>query len=271
MDITLPDGFELCLPGSNTSNNSLPEDTDIVDVDTPIPSTNVGYQLLLKMGWQGKGLGVNQQGRLEPVKVTLKEDKLGLGKLEAEQTVHTESTSRRKALESEKIAEENEEQKVLREEKAQQQEDLKKHIHEINSAFYCSLCDKQYTKISEYESHLSSYDHHHKKRFQEMKQSSKNPDDLQARKEKDRKREEKELKRMQEAAMAAAAKRSTNVSNNVTQPILESTSNGASSEMAKDLSSSTHKPISFGIGKKANEVSYSSIYSRCLDSTKDSF
>ncbi|ORX91353.1 hypothetical protein K493DRAFT_317335 [Basidiobolus meristosporus CBS 931.73] len=190
------------------------------------------------MGWEGKGLGSTQQGRLEPVKVLLKEDRLGLGKYEEEQAHHLESTSRRKAMESERMAEESEEQKALREQKALEQENLKKHIHEINSAFYCALCDKQYTKISEYESHLSSYDHHHKKRFQEMKQSSKNPDASQARKEKDRRREEKELKRMQEAAMAAAAAK-------------QGPAMGASpdSENPPSLASATHKPISFGIGK----------------------
>ena len=32
------------------------------------------------------------------------------------------------------------------------------------SVFYCAVCDKQYAKVTEYENHLSSYDHHHKKR-----------------------------------------------------------------------------------------------------------
>lgn len=33
----------------------------------------------------------------------------------------------------------------------------------VKSAFYCALCDKQYERISDYEVHLSSYDHNHKK------------------------------------------------------------------------------------------------------------
>jgi len=43
----------------------------------------------------------------------------------------------------------------------------------MNKEFYCKLCNKQYTKIMEYEAHLSSYDHNHKKRFEEMKQFDK--------------------------------------------------------------------------------------------------
>ena len=47
--------------------------------------------------------------------------------------------------------------------KVQKQESIKKELETINAAFYCTLCDKQYTKISEYETHLSSYDHNHRK------------------------------------------------------------------------------------------------------------
>ena len=33
------------------------------------------------------------------------------------------------------------------------------------------MCDKQYKSIVEIEEHLSSYDHHHRKRLKEMKQA----------------------------------------------------------------------------------------------------
>lgn len=36
------------------------------------------------------------------------------------------------------------------------------------SVFFCDWCNKQYVKITEWENHLSSYDHHHTKRFREM-------------------------------------------------------------------------------------------------------
>ena len=37
------------------------------------------------------------------------------------------------------------------------------------------VCDKRYIKVKEFENHLSSYDHHHRKRFKEMKETEKAP------------------------------------------------------------------------------------------------
>jgi Zinc-finger double-stranded RNA-binding len=37
------------------------------------------------------------------------------------------------------------------------------------AAFFCDLCQKQYTRQNELEAHESSYDHLHKKRLKEMK------------------------------------------------------------------------------------------------------
>lgn len=38
------------------------------------------------------------------------------------------------------------------------------------SAFFCSLCQKGYTRMNEFEAHESSYDHQHKKRLKDMKE-----------------------------------------------------------------------------------------------------
>ncbi|XP_042023338.1 G patch domain and ankyrin repeat-containing protein 1 homolog [Salvia splendens] len=47
---------------------------------TPIDSSNIGFQLLKKQGWkEGSGLGVSEQGRLEPIATTIKKNKRGLG------------------------------------------------------------------------------------------------------------------------------------------------------------------------------------------------
>lgn len=47
---------------------------------TPIASSNIGFQLLKKHGWkEGTGLGISEQGRLEPVQAYLKKNKWGLG------------------------------------------------------------------------------------------------------------------------------------------------------------------------------------------------
>nr|XP_043632208.1 G patch domain and ankyrin repeat-containing protein 1 homolog [Erigeron canadensis] len=46
----------------------------------PIASSNIGFQLLKKHGWkEGTGLGISQQGRLEPVQTHIKKNKRGLG------------------------------------------------------------------------------------------------------------------------------------------------------------------------------------------------
>ncbi|KAB5543894.1 hypothetical protein DKX38_012006 [Salix brachista] len=47
---------------------------------TAIDSSNIGFQLLKKQGWkEGTGLGISEQGRLEPVQTYLKNNKRGLG------------------------------------------------------------------------------------------------------------------------------------------------------------------------------------------------
>ncbi|KAG6764951.1 hypothetical protein NC652_020958 [Populus alba x Populus x berolinensis] len=47
---------------------------------TAIDSSNIGFQLLKKHGWkEGTGLGISEQGRLEPVQTYLKNNKRGLG------------------------------------------------------------------------------------------------------------------------------------------------------------------------------------------------
>jgi len=43
------------------------------------------------------------------------------------------------------------------------EETRKNEIAEITKPFYCQLCSKQYTNVAQYDQHLSSYDHHHKK------------------------------------------------------------------------------------------------------------
>lgn len=38
------------------------------NVEKPLEDTNVGHQMLKKMGWEGAGLGLEEQGIQEPVK-----------------------------------------------------------------------------------------------------------------------------------------------------------------------------------------------------------
>ncbi|KAI8327093.1 hypothetical protein EDC96DRAFT_532871 [Choanephora cucurbitarum] len=180
------------------------ESTTRVSMETHIPETNVGYKLLRKMGWVvGKGLGSQGQGRIDPIRIELKDDCLGVGKAEEYTSTHISTTAKRKAMDFEKQLEETEEQRVERELKVEKKQAIAKELEEVKRVFYCELCDKQYKKISEFEQHLQSYDHHHKKRFKDMKESTRNSALNQSEREKrlarERKREEKELKKMQEA------------------------------------------------------------------------
>ncbi|CAO3635952.1 unnamed protein product [Mucor hiemalis] len=180
------------------------ETTALVSMETHISEKNVGYKLLQKMGWTaGKGLGPQLQGRIDPIRIELKDDSLGVGKAEEYNTTHTITTAKRKALDSEKQMDETDVQRVEREYKAEKKMAIAKELEDVKRAFYCELCDKQYKKISEYEQHLQSYDHHHKKRFKDMKEATRNSTVKQSEREKkmarEKKREEREMKRMQEA------------------------------------------------------------------------
>ncbi|CAI7666131.1 unnamed protein product [Penicillium manginii] len=43
------------------------------------------------------------------------------------------------------------------------------------SSFTCTLCAKSYSRHPEYEAHIGSYDHQHRKRLQDLKQLSRDP------------------------------------------------------------------------------------------------
>lgn len=62
---------------------TLDDDVEIerASLDVPIQANNVGFRLLQKMGWHsGTGLGKAGQGRVEPIRVELQSERLGLGK-----------------------------------------------------------------------------------------------------------------------------------------------------------------------------------------------
>ncbi|KAK1765085.1 hypothetical protein QBC33DRAFT_181208 [Phialemonium atrogriseum] len=46
---------------------------------------------------------------------------------------------------------------------------------EALQSFYCQLCQKGYSRMNDYESHLSSYDHSHKQRLKDMKAMVRDP------------------------------------------------------------------------------------------------
>lgn len=46
---------------------------------------------------------------------------------------------------------------------AEREQKIQTEVKEIRKVFYCELCNKQYKLAMEFEGHLSSYDHNHRK------------------------------------------------------------------------------------------------------------
>ncbi|KAK3747009.1 hypothetical protein QZH41_011950, partial [Actinostola sp. cb2023] len=134
---------------------------------------NVGYQLIVKMGWKcGSGLGRTLQGiaahfhflaavgRTDPIPIVMKEDFTGIGRMKLEIEHAEETTSKRKTLEIEKEETEELKQKYLM--KQEKDKVIGESLQDLKDMFYCELCDKQYFKYKEYDNHINSYDHAHK-------------------------------------------------------------------------------------------------------------
>lgn len=137
-------------------------DTEITTTKHPIQSSNIGYKLLQKMGWDEKSaLGKQANGIITPITVDYKVDTLGLGKKEEFDEWTSSDNIKRKLLSQE--IEETEDERIIRVENAKKLEEIKKNVVIINRPFYCEICDKQYKRSSEMETHLSSYDHNHTK------------------------------------------------------------------------------------------------------------
>lgn len=137
-------------------------------VHQPINRDNKGFQLLTKLGWTpDTGLGRRRQGIVEPVilqgNAPFNGATWGLG-LEAEEArISAETTSMRKRLASEIQIAESEEEIQLRLNSGEKAKELERKVQEEFREMYCDLCKKQYQKIVDFERHLSSYDHNHKK------------------------------------------------------------------------------------------------------------
>eukprot|EP00197_Chlamydomonas_leiostraca_P002226 CAMPEP_0202859708 /NCGR_PEP_ID=MMETSP1391-20130828/1705_1 /ASSEMBLY_ACC=CAM_ASM_000867 /TAXON_ID=1034604 /ORGANISM="Chlamydomonas leiostraca, Strain SAG 11-49" /LENGTH=237 /DNA_ID=CAMNT_0049538765 /DNA_START=68 /DNA_END=777 /DNA_ORIENTATION=+ len=177
----------------------------VIDMNTEIPDTNVGFKLLQKMGWtKGKGLGRNEDGRVEPVKTGVDAGvRLGLGKQEEDDHFTAAELIERRRLETEIQANEDEERRRRREAQAEREARIREEVTEIKKTFYCELCHKQYEKAMELEEHLSSYDHHHKKRLAEMRAMQNN------RTREDRVRKEAKAMEREMAKLTQQAQRAT--------------------------------------------------------------
>ena len=175
-----------------------------------LDESNEGFKMLKAMGWkEGSGLGKAEKGSVLPLSATLPEaeGRLGLGKATEEETMTSNAAKERRRLDSEIV--ETEDRKRKREAEAARHEDLEAQLRAQNREFYCECCDKQYKTVAEFSVHLSSYDHHHRKRFAEMKEAEKaragGADAVAAKRRKEEARQAKELQRQIDAANRATA------------------------------------------------------------------
>ena len=85
---------------------------------------------------------------------------------------------------------------------------VKSEITDTLRPFYCTLCEKQFQNVAQYDEHTNSYAHHHKARLRDMQANARlvNQEELEKRKEKERKREEKELRKLAKAQGIKIAK-----------------------------------------------------------------
>ncbi|PIN19000.1 hypothetical protein CDL12_08323 [Handroanthus impetiginosus] len=184
----LAEDFRLPIDHRVTENVDL-DNVEQASLDTQLTSSNVGFRLLQKMGWKGKGLGKDEQGIIEPIKSGIRDAKLGLGKQEEDDYFTAEENIQRRKLDIE--VEETEELAKKREVIAEREQKIQSEVKEIRKVFYCELCNKQYKLAMEFEAHLSSYDHNHRKRFKQMRDmhGSSSRDDRQKREQQRQERE----------------------------------------------------------------------------------
>ncbi|KAF5960776.1 hypothetical protein HYC85_001985 [Camellia sinensis] len=194
----LAEDFRLPINHRPTENVDL-DNVEQASLDTQLTSSNIGFRLLQKMGWKGKGLGKDEQGIIEPIKSGIRDSKLGVGKQEQDDFFTAEENIQRKKLDIE--LEETEEIAKKREVIAEREQKIQTEVKEIRKVFYCELCNKQYKLAVEFEGHLSSYDHNHKKRFKEMREmhGTSSRDDRQKR---EQQRQEREMAKFAQIADA---------------------------------------------------------------------
>ena len=177
-------------------------------LDIAIPPENRGYRLLAKMGWRaGEGLGRRNSGIAAPIGLVAAEGRMGLGKAAEYDKANDEAARERRKLAVER--EETDESRAASAAHAERDAARVDTLKRQNAEFYCAICDKQYKSVSEMSNHLSSYDHHHKKRFVEMKEAERARSGgdaaADAKRERERKREEKEMRRRMAAVGGGAA------------------------------------------------------------------
>ncbi|KAG8220104.1 hypothetical protein J3R82DRAFT_1123 [Butyriboletus roseoflavus] len=175
---------------------------EVITVETKIKSTNKGFAMLAKLGWsEGQPLGLSGDGRVDPVPFQIKNDLTGLGKINQDVRMIETTVSQRRELDSERQRKETQDQRKAREDIAAKRAAVKSEITDTLRPFYCTLCEKQFQNVAQYDEHTNSYAHHHKARLKDMQANARlvNQGEVEKRKEKERKREEKELRKLAKA------------------------------------------------------------------------
>ncbi|WPH02924.1 Hypothetical protein R9X50_00579400 [Acrodontium crateriforme] len=120
---------------------------------------------------------------------------------------------------------------------------------EARKSFFCDLCQKGYSRMPDFEAHQNSYDHQHKKRYQDMKQMSKDPNAAaKARAAEQRANEEAGLK----AINLASAKSSMPSSSGKKKPVFKST---LQPHNAAAITPSSNGSPSGGVGSDDQDLS----------------
>ncbi|ONM19032.1 D111/G-patch domain-containing protein [Zea mays] len=237
---------EFRLPMGHRPTENL--DTDGLQqasVYTQLTASNVGFRLLQKMGWKtGKGLGKNEQGILEPIRADMRDAKLGVGKQEEDDFFTSEENVQRKKLNIE--LEETEEHIKKREVIAEREHKIRSEVKEIQKVFFCNLCNKQYKLAHEFESHLSSYDHNHRKRFKEMREMQSSSGSRDDRQKREQQREEKELAKIAQLFSADAHRKQQKDKQEKSE-----TEDAAPKNMAASSNQDQRQTLKFGFSKMA--------------------
>ncbi|KAH0838599.1 hypothetical protein J3R83DRAFT_6920 [Lanmaoa asiatica] len=182
---------------------------EVITVETKIKNTNKGFAMLAKLGWsEGQPLGLSGDGRVDPIPFQIKNDLTGLGKINQDVRMIETTVSQRRELDSERQRKETQDQRRAREDNVAKRAAVKSEISDTLKPFYCTLCEKQFQNVAQYDEHTNSYAHHHKARLKDMQANARlvNQGELEKRKEKERKREEKELRKLARAQGIKMAK-----------------------------------------------------------------
>lgn len=166
MQVESEDETPLFSSGSSSASEQDDEMMGAAGPSAKVTSIDVGRQLLMKMGWkEGSGLGLSGNGIVNPIVISEKRgsDLTGIGKSSLDSRTIDSTTSKRRELQSERLLNETDEDRIRREALVETRQAQKDQVSLALQTYKCDICQKQYDRPSAYETHLTSYDHHHKK------------------------------------------------------------------------------------------------------------